>query len=140
MLKQQVRLWLVLTALFLVFGTVSAAAQSARTFYIDWDSGSDSNSATARTAPWKRHPYMIGFTGSYSHVAGDRFIFKGGVSWPVSCFQMVIESGGTSAARDYYGVDKTWFTGAAWSRPKFDLNSSGAHWEHGDQGRTRKRV
>ena len=57
----------------------------ATTYYIDYVTGSDSSVApTSKTTPWKRHPYMIGFTGSYSHAAGDIFIFKGGVTWAYS--------------------------------------------------------
>ncbi len=63
---------------------------------------------------------MRGFAGSYSHSAGDRFIFKGGVSWASSCFQMQIGAGGTSGNADYYGVDTNWFSGSQWSRPVFD--------------------
>jgi hypothetical protein len=34
---------------------------------------------------------------------------------------MTLQAGGTSSAQDYYGVDVTWFSGAAFSRPIFDL-------------------
>lgn len=64
-----------------------------------------------------------GSAPSYSHVAGDHFIFKGGVTWPAACFRMLISSGGTSAGvQDYYGVDQTWFNGGSWRRPLFDMN------------------
>lgn len=33
---------------------------------------------------------------------------------------MAVAEGGTTENRDYYGVDKTWFSGATWSRPVFD--------------------
>jgi hypothetical protein len=50
---------------------------------------------------------------------GDTFIFKGGVTWPVtSCW--TIPTAGTSAKPITYGVDQTWYDGAAWTRPKFD--------------------
>src|SRR5258708_37755495 len=106
-----------------VVGLVSlpARGQSGRTFFIDYASGSNTNPGTSTTAPWKTHPYMqsaaactgggIGW-GGYTHQAGDRFIFKGGESWPAACFQMNVTQGGSAtAARDYYGVEKTWFTG-----------------------------
>jgi len=67
---------------------------------------------------------MSGFAGSYSHTAGDRFIFKGGVTWPNACFTMTIGNSGVAGGVDYYGVDRTWFTGGAWSRPVF--NAGGA--------------
>lgn len=117
--------------LFLVLGFAGlpAAAQSGRTFYIDYTSGSNSNPGT-QAAPWKTHPYMqasaactsTGSAPSYSHQAGDQFIFKGGVSWPAACFNMSVQKGGTNSVRDYYGVDKTWFSGASFTRPLFDMN------------------
>ncbi|MGZ3802511.1 MAG: hypothetical protein ACXVCL_20290 [Bdellovibrio sp.] len=56
----------------------------------------------------------------YSHTPGDRFIFKGGVTWDKSNFEMDIAGDGTSTSPDYYGVDKSWFNGSTWSRPIFD--------------------
>lgn len=111
------------------FASLPAAAQSARTFYIDYASGSNSNPGT-KASPWKSHPYMqpgAGCTGSgaapaYSHQAGDNFIFKGGVTWPAACFGIYIPAGGTSSAQDYYGVDKTWYSGSSWAQPLWDLN------------------
>src|ERR1700739_3033071 len=90
------------------------------TYYIDYATGSDSNAGTSKSTPWKRQPYMVGFSGSYNHAAGDQFIFKGGVSWPRGCYEMVIHAGGTATAADYYGVDPTWFSGSQWPRPIFD--------------------
>jgi hypothetical protein len=95
------------------------------TYYIDFASGSDANNGTSKTTPWKHHPYMAGWTGPYSHNAGDHFIFKGGITWPNACFRMNITNGGTSdAIRDYYGVDSTWYTGGNWSRPIYDMQGS----------------
>ncbi|MFO1497454.1 MAG: Calx-beta domain-containing protein [Verrucomicrobiota bacterium] len=97
----------------------------AATYYIDWATGSDSNSGTSTSSPWKRAPGMNGFAGSYRHTAGDRFIFKGGVTWPVAAFQMHIMAGGTTeSARDYYGVDQNWYAGGSWSRPIFDFQDT----------------
>lgn len=120
----------VLLALFLF--PVVARAQSGRTFYIDYTPGvgSNSNNGTSKSMPWKTHPYMqsgasctvSGSAPIYSPVAGDQFIFKGGVTWPPACFTMFINSGGTSSAQTYYGVDKTWFVGTAWTRPLWDMN------------------
>src|SRR6185437_16243804 len=111
------------------FVTLPAGAQTGRTFYIDYDSGSNSNPGT-KASPWKTHPFMQtnssctgnGSAPTYTHNAGDRFILKGGVSWPATCFEMNIAVGGTSGSADYYGVDKTWYTGASFSDPIFDLN------------------
>jgi hypothetical protein len=103
------------------------AVQSGRTFYIDFASGSNSNNGTSQATPWKCHPYMQNSSGcagaphAYSHVAGDRFIFKGGVTWPSACLVMSVNAGGTPGAQDYYGVDQTWFSGGSFTRPKFDM-------------------
>lgn len=64
---------------------------------------------------------MSNWAGSgYSHSPGDRFIFKGGVTWPSACFWFNILAGGNSSGNDYYGVDKTWFSGGSFTRPIFD--------------------
>lgn len=94
---------------------------NAGTYYIDFVGGSDANNGTSKATAWKRHPMMSGFSGSYSHTAGDQFYFKGGVTWS-GCFPMNINVSGTSGNRDYYGVDKTWYSGAEWTRPVFDAN------------------
>lgn len=95
----------------------------AATYYIDYASGSDSNKGTLETTPWQHQPYMQGWTGNYTHQPGDRFIFKGGVTWPHTCFQMTISTGGSATASDYYGVDKSWYSGSSWSRPIFSGDS-----------------
>ena len=106
----------------------------AATYYIDYNATDDSANGTAKGTPWKRQPYMQGFGGSYSHSAGDKFIFKGGVTWPAACFAYgtapagpIISDGGTSGNSDYYGVDKTWYTGAAWSRPIFSNSGTSSN-------------
>lgn len=113
--------------------SLPAAAQSGRTFYIDYAGGSNGNSGTSSSSPWKSHPYMQssgGCTGtgnapSYSHQAGDRFIFKGGVTWPAACFQMTIAgSGSSSGSPDVYTVDQTWYAGSSFVKPAFNLNGS----------------
>jgi len=109
---------------------VQAPSGTARVFYIDYANGSNANPGTSRTAPWKTHPYMqtdaactsgaVGWDG-YSHQPGEQFIFKGGVSWPAACFQMLIPAGGNPSAQDYYGVDRAWYAGDSWSRRRFAL-------------------
>src|SRR4051812_43244379 len=100
---------------------IFAATASAATYYIDYAGGSDSNSGTSKSSPWQRCPGMQGFNQNYLHAPGDHFIFKGGVTWPASVFPMTVTVGGASdSARDYYGVDPTWFTGGGWGRPIFD--------------------
>jgi hypothetical protein len=63
--------------------TVSAA--TGRTFYIDYVSGNDSNSGTAKSSPWKHAPDMntcAATCASVTPTGGDYFVFKGGVTWP----------------------------------------------------------
>lgn len=107
--------------LYLFIFVLIASCCSGATYYIDFASGSDSNNGTSKSTPWKRHPDMAGWSGSYSHAAGDQYIFKGGVTWDQSCFTMTLQgSGSASAGNDYYGVDKSWYTGSSWSRPVWD--------------------
>ena len=113
-----------LVGIRLVLGMASAFAitsLSAGTFYIDYSAGSDAAAGTAKATAWKRAPFMKSFGGSYSHAAGDRFIFKGGVIWPVSCFQMKITAGGSAGNPDQYTTDPTWYSGASYTRPIFDF-------------------
>src|ERR1035437_4708890 len=100
----------------LTFGPKAFAA----TYYIDFANGLDSQSGNSINSPWKHHPFMQGWRGQYRHTPGDRFIFKGGVTWDSSCWRMTIAAGGTNAIRDYYGVDESWYSGVSWSRPIFD--------------------
>ena len=105
----------------ILFLLISSPAWAYNTYYIDYNAADDSADGSIST-PWKRHPYMTGFSGSYSHTAEDHFIFKGGVTWPRACFPMsVVGSGTSNSARDYYGRDVTWYTGGSWTRPIFDL-------------------
>jgi hypothetical protein len=95
-----------------------------RKLYVDFAGGADASLGTSTGAAWKHHPYMQGWTGSYTHAVGDSFILKGGVTWPNACFPMNIATGGSSTPRDYYGIDKTWYTGGSWARPIFDMQGS----------------
>ena len=124
--------------LLIGFASLSAGAQSGRAFYIDYSGGSNSNNGTSKSTPWKTHPYMqtsssctgSGSAPAYTHAAGDQFIFKGGDTWPAACFQMHITAGGTPGAPDYYGVDKSWYSGGSCPRPIFDAAQtvpSGGH-------------
>jgi hypothetical protein len=114
------------------FASLSAEAQTAKTYYIDYAGGSNSNSGTSNSAPWKTHPYMqtggactgSGSAPAYNHVAGDRFIFKGGATWPAACFGMNVANGGNSSVQDYYGADPNWFAGGSFTHPVFDLANS----------------
>jgi hypothetical protein len=127
--------YIALLGMLLVSGSQASAT---RTFYIDHDNGSNSNPGT-KASPWKSHPFMQNVqscTGqttstwnSYAHAAGDNFIFKGGVIWPGACFGLIVPSGkgGSSVSVfDYYGVDLTWFSGAGFTRPVFDMANATA--------------
>jgi hypothetical protein len=90
------------------------------TYYIDYQSGSDSNGGLSRTTPWKRSPGMNGFAGIYSHSAGDIFVFKGGVTWPSSTMPLTIAYSGAEGSPDQYTVDHAWYRGGSWDYPTFD--------------------
>ena len=64
------RMYFIFALLPLVISLLSvpAAAQSGRTFYIDYASGSNSNPGT-QASPWKTHPYMQ--TGAELHGNGE---------------------------------------------------------------------
>lgn len=72
------------------------------TYYIDYSTGSDSNNGTTTSTPWKYCPGMSSFSGSYSHSAGDVFVFKGGVTWPASATPLTISNQGSSGSVDTY--------------------------------------
>jgi hypothetical protein len=86
---------------FLVFGIGKAHAT---TYYIDYSSGSDSANGTTTSTPWKYSPGMPGFSGSYTHSAGDVFVFKGGVTWPITGQSSIlrITYSGTNGTPDIY--------------------------------------
>lgn len=103
---------------------LSVACGWSATYYIDYDSGSDSNNGTSKNTAWKRAPGMVGFAGSYAGpTAGtsDSFILKGGVTWPAGTMPWQLGySGAASTNPMYYGVDATWYSGASWTRPVLD--------------------
>lgn len=113
---------LVLSAAMLVLFLPSISVNA--TYYIDFASGSDSNAGTSKAEPWKRAPGMIGFVGTYTHHSGDHFIFKGGVTWDSTIAPWNNSNSGSAGNTDYYGVDRTWYTGSAWSNPIFDGGSN----------------
>jgi hypothetical protein len=120
MMRKRPRMSHVLLVVGSFFLAIGAGVAWAGTYYIDYNAANDSANGMAKTTAWKRHPYMNGFSGSYTHAAGDQFVFKGGVTWPSTCFQMTIVAGGSPGSPDLYTVDQTWYTGGAWARPIFD--------------------
>lgn len=108
--------------LFLLL-SIASIAHSA-TYYIDYTAADNSANGTTKSTPWKRCPGMVGFTGSYSHSAGDVFVFKGGVTWPASVLPLTIGYSGMAGNTDAYTVDQTWYSGASYSYPVFDGQQS----------------
>ena len=105
--------------------TVIAHA-SPETYYVDADAGLDTNSGLSKNAPWQHAPGMATCAsncGSIALAAGDRVVLKGGAGWNSANFPMVVNWSGTPGNPITYGVDPTWFKGAAWTRPLFDLTN-----------------
>ncbi len=102
----------------------SVTSPAYRTFYISYASGSESNSGTSESSPWKRAPGMREFTATYSHKAGDHFVFEGGVTWPNSALPLAPPEGregsGEPSSPDVYGVNESWYTGASYKAPIFN--------------------
>ena len=100
-----------------------------RTFYIA-SNGSDSNNGTSKDTPWAHLPGMptcAGVCAATTPRAGDNFILKGGDTWGATSLGINWQWSGSNSSRIYIGVDKTWFSGASWVRPIFDLqNTMGA--------------
>src|SRR5579862_5197918 len=114
-------------ALALIALTASPAFGQTK-YYLDFSSGSNSNSGTSSASPWKSRPGMQqvsgcgGATHAYTPTRGDQFIYKGGVTWPAACFGITVIVG---EVQSYDGVDKTWYNGASWTRPLWDLTYTG---------------
>jgi hypothetical protein len=111
------RLIFLMVAVALLLPRLAAAAG---TYYVDYTAGSDANTGTTKTTPWKRAPGMPGFGGAYVHQAGDVMVFKGGVVWPAASLPLTIANSGSSGNVDSYTTDHTWFAGGTWSQPVFD--------------------
>lgn len=126
-------------ALILLYATVSHAT----TYYIAAN-GADTNNGTTKATPWLHSPGMNGCASNcaaYSHVAGDRWIFRGGDTWhfgnsgsapyiggatwtynsfagtSATCNPSPIVGTGVDSGCDYVGVDFTYFSGGSWTRP-----------------------
>lgn len=108
-----------LCALFL---SLFAAATHGATYYVDFEHGSDSNNGTSTTTPWKRVKGMenvAGTAAAASILAGDRVVFRRGITWTAS-FPWSITSSGTPASPIIYDSEAAWTTNnAEW--PVFDF-------------------
>ncbi len=101
-------------------------ALAATTHYIAAN-GADSNNGTSETTPWSHAPGMANCASacaSYTPVAGDQFILRGGDTWTNSSFPWKWNWAGTSGSPIYVGVDKTWFSGGSFARPIFSLGGT----------------
>lgn len=139
-----------LVKLLALFGLLTSVCQAQHTYYIGLN-GSDSNTTTqaqSQSTPWLHAPGMTGATGvpsSYTPVAGDKLIFRGGDTWhynsgvgtPVGLPWSWSWSGSSSSCQlspsagtvvktscIYIGVDPSFFTGGSWTRPKFSLDNT----------------
>jgi hypothetical protein len=123
--------------LILMVTFVGLRNAGATTYYVAAN-GSDTNNGTSKTTPWLHAPGMATCSGtcaSYTPVAGDRFIFRGGDTWHfgnsnaspytgsascgISTCGLHINWSGAAGNPIYFGVDKTWFSGGSWTRPIF---------------------
>jgi hypothetical protein len=119
---------------FLLLWAVPASAQ--HVFYVSKSAGADTNTsaqAQVKTTPWAHMPGMASCASncaSYTPVAGDQFILKGGDTWVASDLPLAFTWNGTSGSPIYVGVDLTWFTGASWVRPILDCQSTACGGHH----------
>src|SRR5271165_1792689 len=87
-------------------------ANTCTTCYIDYQSGSDSNSGASKLSPWKHLPGMTGQAGggtdactancaSQTPIHGDSYILKGGVVWPYTVFPLKWSWSGSGTTSTY---------------------------------------
>jgi parallel beta-helix repeat protein len=108
-----------------ILGLAACVDATAATYYVDFDSGSDTNAGTTEQAPWKRapgDPEADGNPGSRAPQPGDTVLFKGGV---VYRGEIIFRQGGAADAPitykgDGWGVGKALLEGsepwaAAWT-------------------------
>ena len=121
-------------AILLLAATAIAGTTHAATYYVDYETGSDSNAGTSKTSPWKHAPGMLGLTPSNTSTGdgctgicsstpihpGDSVILKGGVIWPYTSLPWNFNFSGnatsstygcTGAGCIYIGYDPTWNKG-----------------------------
>jgi len=91
-------------------------------WFIDFTGGADTNTGVDEAHPWKHVKGMVGAASTalaHTPVAGDGFIFKGGVTWDQTIGRWDLTGSGNSSNPIYYGIDLTWFTGGSFTRPIF---------------------
>ena len=97
------------------------AAPPTFTYYVDFDSGADTNNGTSTSTPWKRAPGMTGATNTAAATTlqpGESIAFKGGVTW-TAWYPWALDDG-DSGGDVTYTVDETWYTGGSFTPPVFD--------------------
>ena len=111
----------------LVSATLTVTPTSPAVYFVDYAAGDDNNDGTSQALSWRHAPGMTGCAGFCSMTVlypGDRVLFKGGVIWDRQAFPMNITSSGSQSAPIYFGADQSWFVGAAWAKPVFDLSGA----------------
>ena len=109
------------------------ATHTCSTCYVDYMGGSDANSGASTVLAWQHLPGMTGATGNAASqvpVAGDRYILKGGVTWPATAFPMTWTWSGSTGNLIYIGVDATYYTGGSWARPIFNAGGGSTDWHN----------
>jgi hypothetical protein len=95
-------------------------------YYVDYTHGSDSNSGTSKTAPFRYPPGSNSCTHACAAMnlnPGDSVIFKGCVSWMNETFPIRPKWNGANGNPIYYGVDQSWWDNTvsgcsgSWNRP-----------------------
>jgi hypothetical protein len=102
------------------------------TYYVDFTAGNNANGGTSKAAPWQHAPGMPGCTGncaSHNVVAGDGFIFHGGVTWPATAMPLTVPANGANGNPVYFGVDTTWYTGT--NSGTVNTNGTTVYWVSG---------
>lgn len=121
--------------LFFLLAVIAIATTAhATTYYVDYQSGSDSNAGTSKTSPWKHAPGMLGISPSGSSTGdgcssicnsttihpGDSIILKGGDIWPNTTLPWAFTFSGSASTSTYgctgsgciyIGYDPTWNLG-----------------------------
>ena len=92
-------------------------------------SGSDANDGLSEASghPWLHIPGMVGCSSvcaSTTPAAGEGFILRGGDHWTGASLGVVWTWAGNSSHLIWLGVDSTWFTGSAWTRPIWDCGGT----------------
>ena len=118
---------------FAAGGTCPASVPSGITscFYVSKSgTASNSNTGTTESTEWLSAPGMASATGTpagHTPSAGEGYIFRGNDTWTASDLEWIYSGSwgsGNSTHPVYFGVDKTWYSGASWGRPIFTCGNA----------------